>query len=263
MSGTLCSSGSTVYGISGANSVSISKSFVLADTLSAKSTIYRISDGVYLNNNYALTTSTLLINRNETDVDDNNTTQGISLGKPTLMKQSYYASCDFDFGEVWKMKDGETYPYLYTQSDPAVVTSFIGGSKGNISGTASGVGKVYVSVGSECYTAAIADNKWSVSVGNIAIGTEAKVSVAVDGLMPSIFVKATATEAPVVVTPTVVPGDANGDERVDASDVVGVVNYLLGKPSASFNPANADANNDGQILVDDAVETINIITNQQ
>lgn len=58
-------------------------------------------------------------------------------------------------------------------------------------------------------------------------------------------------------------GDANGDGAVDAADVVSIINYILGKPSSSFNNKNADTNGDGQILVDDAVGTVNLIMSNQ
>ena len=65
------------------------------------------------------------------------------------------------------------------------------------------------------------------------------------------------------VTPSVLTGDSNSDSVVDAADVVCTTNYILGKPSSSFNEKNADVNIDGQILIDDAVGTVNIIMNEQ
>jgi hypothetical protein len=120
---------------------------------------------------------------------------------------------------------------------------------------------VYVSIGDNCYVSTVVDGQWNVTLGNTTAGTIALVSVAVNGYQASASVKAIATQS-TDVTPSIL-GDANGDGTIDVSDVVGIVNYILGKPSDTFNLTNADANNDGQILVDDAVETINIITSQQ
>ena len=46
---------------------------------------------------------------------------------------------------------------------------------------------------------------------------------------------------------------------VDISDIVAIVNSILGKPSISFNAAAADINGDGIINVADAVSLVDII----
>ena len=56
-------------------------------------------------------------------------------------------------------------------------------------------------------------------------------------------------------------GDANGDGSVTITDAVGIVNYILGNPSANFNEAAADVNSDGNITITDAVGVVNIILN--
>lgn len=57
-------------------------------------------------------------------------------------------------------------------------------------------------------------------------------------------------------------GDANGDGKVDITDAVEIVNYLLGNPSADFNQAAVDVNGDGEITIADAVGVVTIILNQ-
>ena len=54
-------------------------------------------------------------------------------------------------------------------------------------------------------------------------------------------------------------GDANGDMRVNVSDIVEIVNDILGKPSAKYNRNAADVNGDGQVNVTDIVNVVNII----
>jgi hypothetical protein len=235
--------------------------FMVADSLFGSS-IYKIAYSSNFPTNYALNNTVLICDGKETQVDDN-AQQGISMGPKTLKKQSTYEGAEFDFNTVWRIKEGETYPYLQIQSDPATITTFTYGSKGIISGTADGTGKVYVFINGTLFESVVVDNLWSVSLGSIEKGCQAKVYVATNGKMPSIKEIAIASDTATIESPDVIKGDANGDSQVDASDIVSIVNYLLGKPSASFNQANADANSDGQILVDDAVETINIITNQQ
>ena len=54
-------------------------------------------------------------------------------------------------------------------------------------------------------------------------------------------------------------GDANGDMKVNVSDIVEIVNDILGKPSAKYNRNAADVNGDGQVNVTDIVNVVNII----
>lgn len=55
-------------------------------------------------------------------------------------------------------------------------------------------------------------------------------------------------------------GDANGDGTVNVTDVVAIVNYILGsKPNSNFITNLADVNGDGKINVTDAVAVVNIL----
>jgi hypothetical protein len=54
-------------------------------------------------------------------------------------------------------------------------------------------------------------------------------------------------------------GDVNGNNIVNAADIVEVINYITDKPSAIFNASAADMNNDGVINTDDVTEIMNII----
>ena len=49
----------------------------------------------------------------------------------------------------------------------------------------------------------------------------------------------------------VLRGDANGDNKVDVSDIVEMVNAKAGRASAKFKMANADIDNDGSITETD------------
>ncbi len=62
-----------------------------------------------------------------------------------------------------------------------------------------------------------------------------------------------------VVVTNVIKGDANGDGEVNVSDIVEIVNYIMGKPSANFKQAAADLNGDGEINVTDIVKVVSII----
>lgn len=62
-----------------------------------------------------------------------------------------------------------------------------------------------------------------------------------------------------IVVTNVIKGDANGDGEVNVSDIVEIVNYIMGKPSANFVQAAADLNGDGEINVTDIVKVVSII----
>lgn len=59
--------------------------------------------------------------------------------------------------------------------------------------------------------------------------------------------------------PDFIPGDANGDTKVNVSDIVEMVNYILGSPSDKFIFVAADVNGDGNVNVTDIVMVVNII----
>lgn len=56
-----------------------------------------------------------------------------------------------------------------------------------------------------------------------------------------------------------IKGDANGDEKVNISDVTWVINYLLVGCSTSFHTENADINEDGNISIVDVTTLINML----
>ncbi|MBP3775739.1 MAG: leucine-rich repeat protein [Prevotella sp.] len=67
----------------------------------------------------------------------------------------------------------------------------------------------------------------------------------------------------VIITGTfekdIISGDANGDGVVNVTDIVEIVNDILGHPSAKFDPIAADVNGDGVVNVTDIVSVVNII----
>ena len=62
-----------------------------------------------------------------------------------------------------------------------------------------------------------------------------------------------------IVVTNVIKGDANGDGEINVSDIVEIVNYIMGKPSANFVQAASDLNGDGEINVTDIVKVVSII----
>lgn len=54
-------------------------------------------------------------------------------------------------------------------------------------------------------------------------------------------------------------GDVNDDGSINVTDVIGIVNYIIGNPLNNFNENAADINKDGTVNISDAVNLINII----
>ena len=62
-----------------------------------------------------------------------------------------------------------------------------------------------------------------------------------------------------IVVSNIIIGDANGDGEINVSDIVEIVNAILGKPSAKFTKTAADVNGDGEVNVTDIVNVVNFI----
>jgi hypothetical protein len=56
-----------------------------------------------------------------------------------------------------------------------------------------------------------------------------------------------------------IDGDVNGDGTVDATDIVEVVNYIMGSPTDKSNEVEPDVNGDGAVNAADIVKIVNII----
>ena len=60
--------------------------------------------------------------------------------------------------------------------------------------------------------------------------------------------------------PSILPGDANDDGRVNVEDVITMMSYILGEYPISLNAEAADLNGDGIVSVTDAILLMDIIT---
>ena len=76
----------------------------------------------------------------------------------------------------------------------------------------------------------------------------------------------TASEAQVRITTInvylenkIILGDVNGDEVVDITDVLMIVDEILGKNPEGFVRTNADIDQDGVIDISDVLSTVDII----
>ena len=58
-------------------------------------------------------------------------------------------------------------------------------------------------------------------------------------------------------------GDVNGDNVVNAADIVELVNAFKGNPSANYKTNNADLNGDNEINEEDIEAIVNLIMKKQ
>ena len=54
-------------------------------------------------------------------------------------------------------------------------------------------------------------------------------------------------------------GDVNGDSQVSVSDVMAMVDYVMGNGNGNILQENADINGDGAISVSDVMELVNMV----
>ena len=73
------------------------------------------------------------------------------------------------------------------------------------------------------------------------------------------ILQASAPTAGVTTLSTPKRGDVNGDGRRNVSDIMLIVNYILGQANEDFNTVLADLNNDGNVNVSDIMILVNII----
>lgn len=59
-----------------------------------------------------------------------------------------------------------------------------------------------------------------------------------------------------------IPGDANGDDKLDESDITTIEQYIMGNTPARFVKEAADVNGDGQVNVGDITVITNILKNK-
>lgn len=187
--GTISGSGN-VYGVSpatAAGNVCCADSII---TTSASSSIARIG---YSGTNYAYNGMVVMKNGVPQTVNDGGI-NGTSYSLRMLRRKSTYTALGFDFNNDWAIVEGVTLPYNKQQSTPATIEKCFGGENCIVSGTATGNGTVYVFVDGKMTTGEVTDGRWSVSIGNIAVGTTVKVSVETEGMLPSIITKTSAAD---------------------------------------------------------------------
>lgn len=137
---------------------------------------------------------------------------------------------------------------MHTTPRLANLTSFVNGGEG---GTIEYLPSGPVMVNSTVTFKAIANDGWSFErwwVDGVEY-TDPVINIQVEDwtTVVAYFVKNECT----------LPGDANGDGKVDVKDAVLINNYYMGKEGVTIDEAAADANGDGVVNVKDAVWVVN------
>lgn len=222
---------------------------------------YRIQSVTGGQNNIASLNTTLIINGAQDDNIEDNDYNGIAYGDKTLFRSSTYIGLNWDMTNTWTIDEGNSYPYLKNMSIQPTIKDYFISNKSIIKGACMTDGQINIIKNGIVYSCDILDGQFEINIGAVNAGDTLYYNAIEKGKHPSVTNYFIAESK--IVEPEIITGDSNGDGAVDAADVVSIVNYILGKPSSSFNEKNADANGDGQILVDDAVGTVNIIMNEQ
>ena len=225
---------------------------------------YRIADpNRFHKNNVSSIQTKLFENSSEVTSIPDNATNGQAYGDKTLKRASTYTGLGWDLVKDWKIVEGDEYPYPAFLSPYPTVTNYENVSKCVLYGSCPENGKLYVFKKGARYETDIVDNSFEISIGAVAMGDTLCYYAQPEGKCPSIVRKIVIENGNSNPSDDLSAGDANGDDTVDAADVVGIINCILGRPAANFVRKNADINGDGQILVDDAVGTVNIIMSNQ
>ena len=98
--------------------------------------------------------------------------------------------------------------------------------------------------------------KVNAETGAITIVGPGRATITVTGAETDYRTAPASVSYQVVIYPL---GDANGDGKVDANDIVEIVNYLTGKPSDKFYLKAADANKDSKVDIADIIQIANTI----
>ena len=189
---------------------SIKNNVCVADTVScAAGTPYRIysfsNNALATSDNIALASTVMIANGEVIEAEDGEL-NGTSVSRRLLMRQSTYEGMGYDFSNTWAISEGESYPYNINQSAPATITKCTCGQYAKVNGTAQADGTIYAFVDGRMYEGAITDGQWEVAIGEVAEGTEVRVSACTTGKMPSPMTTIKAEAMPEIYTLSISAG---------------------------------------------------------
>ena len=169
------------------NSVAINTEISAADELARIGTGNNISYG----NNLAWTLTSMVLDGVKQPIPADDGPNGTSTGLSTLQMQATYEGLGWDFGSTWAIQEGESFPYLQTQTAPPYFSQDLKAGETQITGRCTEGGTVTVMVGDSIYETQSSGNTWSVTVAPLHGGDVVSVSVQAADKMPSYSVYAT------------------------------------------------------------------------
>lgn len=177
------------------NAGSVSNSVAINTEISAADELARIGTGsnISYSNNLAWTLTSMVLDGVKQPIPADDGPNGTSTGLSTLQMQATYEGLGWDFGSTWAIQEGESFPYLQTQTAPPYFSQDLKAGETQITGQCTEGGTVTVMVGDSIYETQSSGNTWSVTVAPLHGGDVVSVSVQAADKMPSYSVYATVT----------------------------------------------------------------------
>lgn len=177
------------------NRGSVSNSVAINTEISAADELARIGTGsdISYSNNLAWTLTSMVLDGVKQPIPADDGPNGTSTGLSTLQMQATYEGLGWDFGSTWAIQEGESFPYLQTQTAPPYFSQDLKAGETQITGQCTEGGTVTVMVGDSIYESQSSGNTWSVTVPPLHGGDVVSVSVQAADKMPSYSVYATVT----------------------------------------------------------------------
>ena len=177
------------------NAGNVSNSVAINTEISAADELARIGTGsnISCSNNLAWTLTSMVLDGVKQPIPADDGPNGTSTGLSTLQMQATYEGLGWDFGGTWAIQEGESFPYLQTQTAPPYFSQDLKAGETQITGRCTEGGTVTVMVGDSIYETQSSGNTWSVTVAPLHGGDVVSVSVQAADKMPSYSVYATVT----------------------------------------------------------------------
>ena len=189
------SGANSVCGLIGGGEFSSANNVAINNVIEAenRNNLRRIQRGGSGSNNLAWTLTTMIANGEKLPIPADGAENGTSTGLSTLKLQATYEGLGWDFNDIWKIEETESFPYFQWQTAPPYFSQTLKKGDTHLSGQCTEQGTVTVRVGDKRYTTQSADNAWSVDLEEpLAAGDMVEVWVQADDKMPSYVVCATA-----------------------------------------------------------------------
>lgn len=183
-----------VAGLCGEYVAEINNSVAINNVIETKSgnDLKRIQNGGSGSNNLAWTLTSMIRNGEKLPIPSDGAANGTSTGLSTLKLQATYEGLGWDFDDIWKIEETESFPYFQWQTAPPYFSQTLKKGDTHLSGQCTEQGTVTVRVGDKRYTAQTAGNAWSVDLEEpLAADDMVEVWVQAEGKMPSYVVCST------------------------------------------------------------------------